>query len=435
MKKGRKRVLAGIGVVCIAIAAWKLTPSEQTLQDSTPTQTLIEVEPEPIALRFGLPVDSFNIVQQTIKSGQTFGNILSGFGVAYPIVDKIARDFKDIFDVRDIRSGKNYSVFLASADSSEVARYLVYEESPVSYYVFDLSDSTNVYKGEKEVSVKQREIAGTINSSLYEALMEQGGSIALAMKMADIYAWSVDFFRIQKGDNFKVIYEERFIDDTVSVGVGRIIAADFNYGGRDFYSFYFEKGEEYSDYFDEEGGTLRRAFLKAPLDFFRISSRYNPRRFHPVLKRTKAHLGTDYAAPHGTPIRSTADGTVIKAGYTGGNGNYVKVKHNSTYTTQYLHMSKFAKGIKTGRVVKQGEVIGYVGSTGLATGPHVCYRFWKNGKQVDPYAQDLPAADPIKADYKEEYFEYIGSLKSKLDSMTLPNTKSHEDEVLMASAD
>lgn len=276
-----------------------------------------------------------------------------------------------------------------------------------------------------------REVSGEINSSLYESLVEKGASPELTMRLADIYAWSIDFFRIQEGDHYKVIYEEQFIDDSISVGVGRILAADFNHGGESFYSFYYSKGEEYSDYFDENGKTLRKAFLKAPLNFSRISSRYNPKRFHPVLKRVKAHLGTDYAAAHGTPIMATASGEVIAAAYTRGNGNYVKIRHNSTYTTQYLHMSKFAKGMRKGKIVKQGDVIGYVGSTGLATGPHVCYRFWKNGKQVDPLREKLPAADPVKEEYLEDYKSKMLELKARLDNM--PIHKSEQSDVYMAS--
>ncbi len=399
---------------------------------STFENEVVRLEPTPVQKLFGIPVDSFDVESKVVQSGESFGNILMGYGIGYPIINKIATEFKDIFDVRKLRMGKTYSVFCEGEDSARVARYLVYESSAVDYYVFDLHDSVKVYLGKKEVTVKQNEVSGIIESSLYEALRERGASPALIMRLSDIYAWSIDFFHLRKGDYFKVVYEEKFIDDSVSVGTGRIIAADFNHGSRSFYSFFFKK-ENYNDYFDEEGNTLRKAFLKAPLDFSRISSRYSPKRFHPVLKRWKSHLGTDYAAPHGTPIKATSDGTVIAASYTGGNGNYVKIRHNSTYTTQYLHMSKFAKGMRKGRVVKQGDIIGYVGSTGLATGPHVCYRFWKNGVQVDPYKQDLPEADPIKPEYKEEYTLFMEEWKAYLDSMPVQEAAS-DDDILMASA-
>lgn len=387
-----------------------------------------------IQYRFGLPVDSFEVLESVVKSGESFGNILLSNGVGYDVINRIANDFKDVFDVRWLRSGKPYALFCQNNDSSRVARYMVYESSPIEYYVFDLSDSVNVYQGKKEVTTKVHEVSGAINSSLYETLMERGASVGVAMKLADVYAWSIDFFRIQKGDYFKVIYEEKYIDDTVNVGVGRILAADFNHGSRSFYSFYYDRPDDnYSDYFDENGKTLRKAFLKAPLDFYRISSRYNPKRFHPVLKRWKSHLGTDYAAPTGTPIMATADGTVIAAAYTRGNGNYVKIRHNSTYTTQYLHMSRFAKGMGKGKVVKQGDIIGYVGSTGLATGPHVCYRFWKNGTQVDPYQQELPEADPIKETYKEDFDTKMAALKKRLDDMKIKGADKTKEDVHLAS--
>lgn len=382
-------------------------------------------------MKFGIPVDSFEVVESVVQKGESFGNILLSYGIDYAVINKIATDFKDVFDVRYLRSGKPYALFCQSNDSARVARYMVYQSSPVHYTVFDLADSLKVYTGEKEVTTKVREVSGEINSSLYETLIDQGASVELAIKLADVYAWTIDFFHIRKGDYFKVVYEEKFIDDTTYVGVGKILASDFNHGERSFYSFFYEKDENYRDYFDEEGECLRKAFLRAPLNFSRISSRYNPRRYHPVLKRVKPHLGTDYAAAHGTPIMSTADGEVIAASYTRGNGNYVKVRHNSTYTTQYLHMSKFAKGMRKGKVVKQGEVIGYVGSTGLATGPHVCYRFWKNGKQVDPYRQDLPEAEPIKEEYRAEYVEMMKPLKKRLDEMEVKRASS---ERLMADA-
>lgn len=407
--------------------------SPQTVnEDTNHTEAAMSIKKAPsITYKFGLPVDSFEVVESVVKSGESFGNILLSNGVGYDVINTIATQFKDIFDVRWLRSGKSYSLFCEANDTSKVARYMVYQSSPVDYYVFDLRDSVRVYKGTKEVKTITREVSGGINSSLYESLVEKGASAELTMRLADIYAWSIDFFRIQKGDHYKVIYEEQFIDDSISVGVGRILAADFNHGGESFYSFYYSKSEEYSDYFDENGKTLRKAFLKAPLNFSRISSRYNPRRFHPVLKRVKAHLGTDYAAAHGTPIMATASGEVIAAAYTRGNGNYVKIRHNSTYTTQYLHMSKFAKGMRRGKIVKQGDVIGYVGSTGLATGPHVCYRFWKNGRQVDPLREKLPAADPVKEEYLEDYKLKMLELKARLDNM--PIDKPEQSDVYMAS--
>jgi murein DD-endopeptidase MepM/ murein hydrolase activator NlpD len=384
-------------------------------------------------IRYGLPVDSFEVFDEVITNGESFSNILLDFGIDYGMIHRIANNYKEVFDVRNLRSGKQYTIFAENQDSNQVARYMVYRPSAINYVVFDLRDTGNVYLGEEEVTIKEKAISGVISSSLYESLIEEGGSPALAVELSKVYAWTIDFFRIQPGDYFKLIYEEKFIQDSVFVGMGRILAADFHHSDRSFYSFYYDNDTTYRDYFDEQGRSLRKAFLKAPLDFFRISSRFNPRRFHPVLKRVKPHLGTDYAAPHGTPIMSTADGEVIAAAYTRGNGNYVKVRHNSTYTTQYLHMSKFAKGIRKGSRVRQGDVIGYVGSTGLATGPHVCYRFWVNGQQVDPLRQDLPEAEPISEDYMQDYLDFMQPLKQRVDSLELPLEEPDSPKLRLAS--
>ena len=284
-----------------------------------------------------------------------------------------------------------------------------------NYIVFDFNNEPKVYRGEKEVVTKLKLSSGIISTSLSESIENQGVSPRVSIKLSEIYAWTIDFFKIQEGDAYKVYYENNYIDGKY-IGIGRILAAEFTHKGKEFYSFYYKENNNYGEYFDEEGRTLRKAFLKAPLDFYRISSRYSKNRKHPVTGQWKGHFGTDYAAPTGTPIMSTANGTIVTASYTRNNGNYVKVRHNSTYSTQYLHMSKIKKGIKKGVYVKQGEIIGYVGSTGLATGPHVCYRFWKNGKQVDPYKQKLPPGDPISKENRGAYMTVKDSLMTILNS-------------------
>lgn len=398
-----------------ATALPQVAPSRAALSESN--QALVHQAPKNTKQLFGLPVDSFDLVQDKIHYGETFAEILQDHEVDYALIHEIATQHKAQFDVSKIRQGKPYTLFKTKNDTAPQVRYMVYQANAIEYYLINFGDSLQVKQHRKAVHTKSREISGVINSSLYEAMLEQGGSIELAMRLSDIYAWTIDFFRLQKGDYFKVLYREKFIDDTISVGIADIQAAEFGHGDQSFYSFHFTADSLFNEYYDEEGENLRRAFLKAPLKFSRISSRYSPRRFHPVLKRMRAHLGTDYAAPRGTPIMSTADGTVIAASYTRGNGNYVKVRHNSTYTTQYLHMTRIAKGIRRGKVVKQGEVIGYVGSTGLATGPHVCYRFWKNDKQVDPYKQDLPAAEPIAKQWRSEFMTLKDSLMPLLQQM------------------
>ena len=355
---------------------------------------------EPI-FEYGICLDSFIVHKGIIKSGQTLGEIFYLHHIDHPIINKIVLKSKNIFDFRKAAPDNRYTV-LCSNDSNEVAQYLIYEESVSSYIVFDITNNIDVYRGEKEISIIRRVAYGTISSSLWLTMEELNLSPRLVNEISTIYAWTIDFFKVQKGDSFRVYYEDKYVDGKY-IGIGNILAAEFTHKGNNFYSFYFKKNTNYGDYYDEDGNTLRKAFLMAPVDYKRISSRYSRKRKHPVTGQWKGHFGTDYAAAKGTPIWSTANGTVTKASFTKNNGNYVKIKHNNKYTTQYLHMSKIKSGIRNGTFVKQGEIIGYVGSTGLATGPHVCYRFWKNGKQVDPYRQKLPPGDPISNENREDF--------------------------------
>lgn len=363
-------------------------------------------------------VDSLNVVKGKIKKNQTLGEILFFHHVDHPEINKIVQASKDVFNLRSARVNKNYTV-LCNQDSVAKARYFIYDISAVEYVVFDIGDSINVYRGEKEVEIKIRKASGVIKTSLSDALTEKNMNYNLVHELSsNIYAWTIDFFRIQKGDYFHLVFEEKYVDNEL-IGIGKVIAANFNHSKEDHFAFYFEEDENFGDYFDEKGGTLRKAFLRAPLNFSRISSSYSKRRRHPVTGRIKPHLGTDYAAPKGTKILSTANGVVTEARFKRNNGNYVKIRHNNTYTTQYLHMSKIKSGIRPGVKVKQGDVIGFVGSTGLATGPHVCYRFWKNGVQVDPYKQDLPPGKPVKDKNKQEFTQLKDSLMTVLNSISL----------------
>lgn len=362
-----------------------------------------------------IPSDTLRFENHKIVSGESFGALLGKRGISTSQIYKIAAAVEDEFNVRRIRA--EVEVKFATGDSSIFPSYFIYPESKYEYWIVSLQDSLYAKKVEKERIVRRREISGTIEDALYLSVARAGGTQALAMSLVEVYAWSIDFFRLQKGDQFSVVYEEEYVDDTTYVGLKGVIASNINHVDNDFYAFPYKNELGFHDYYDEEGRSLRKTFLRAPLDFTRISSRYSGRRFHPVQKRWKAHLGTDYAAPTGTPIMTTADGVVIAAKYTSANGNYVKVRHNGTYTTQYLHMSKIGSGIKNGVRVKQGEVIGYVGSTGLATGPHVCYRFWVNGKQVDPYKQKLPDAEPLTAERMSAYKAYMKELKTRLDAI------------------
>lgn len=341
-------------------------------------------------LLYGIDIKGLNIVEGQVKRNQTLSSILSPFNVSFQTIDLIAKKSKEVFDVRKIRSNQKF-VVLTPEDSS-VAKYFIYEPNPSEFVVFHLDDGA-IYKVEKPIELRERQVAGLIQTSLYVDMVKQDVSPELIDLFADLYGWSVDFQSLQKGDKYKVVYKEKIIDGEV-VGIEDIQVALFEHKGEAYHAIPFEQNGEWN-FFDQNGESLKKAFLRDPVKFTRISSRYNLRRFHPVQKRYKPHLGTDYAAARGTEIRAVGDGTVTHATYHGGNGNYVKVKHNGTYTTQYLHMSKIASGVKAGTRVKQGQVIGYVGSTGLATGPHLCFRFWKNGKQVDWLNEKIPPSEPI----------------------------------------
>ena len=400
MKKWTGIVL--MGVALLFILSTLDTTNKEEITDIVLGKT---IEPQ---YEYGILVDTFIVVKGTVKQDETLGEILYANHINHPEIAEIVSKSKDIFDVRRVNPGKEYTVICID-DSTEQACYFIYQENPTNYVVIDLNDGIDVYRGKKEVTTKVNVAYGEINSSLWLTIQEQELSPKIAAELSTIYAWTIDFFKIQKGDGFKVYYENKYIDDEY-IGIGRILASEFTHKGQRFYSFYYRENENFGDYFDEKGRTLRKAFLKAPVEYKRISSRYSKRRKHPVTGRWKGHFGTDYAADRGTPIVSTANGTIVAASYTKNNGNFVKVKHTGIYTTQYLHMSKIKPGIRKGVYVKQGETIGYVGSTGLATGPHVCYRFWKNGKQVDPYQQDLPPGDPIKEENEANYMIVKDSL-------------------------
>jgi len=384
--------------------------------DPKDTSEIVEKEEPKIVEEFGFTLNDFQVIRDTIQSGETFGFIMDKQGVPAAKVFSIVNKVKDTIDVARLRAGRPYTV-LKSKDTTNTAQVFIYQPSRIDYVVIHLGDSIYSYRGKLPISTKRRVASGVITSSLSQAMVDEGLSQVLVHELSSVYQWTVDFFKLQKGDNFKIIYNENYINDTLYAGIESVEATLLNHYGKPYYGFRFmtDSVQGVSDYYDEKANTLRNFFLKAPLNYSRISSRFSPSRLHPVTKQRRPHLGTDYAAPHGTPIVSTANGVVERSGYTGGNGNYVKVKHNNTYSTQYLHMSR--RAVKVGDRVKQGDVIGYVGSTGLATGPHVCYRFWYNGKQVDPYAIKLPAAEPIKEEFKDAYFKFIESLKNEIDSI------------------
>lgn len=374
----------------------------------------LKVEEKP-TFEFGYNLDQFLVFKDTIKQNETLGVILDRHHVAYPIINNIVESVKDSFDLRKLKVGKPYTI-LAKKDSTEQAQIFIYQPNPIDYSVIDFKDSIiTACNYKKTTNTRIIEASGIIESSLFNALAAQYLDDELALEMADIYAWTIDFYRIYKDDKFKVIYNQEYLEDSIPIGIGKIHAAYFEHNGTPFYAFNYvaDSITGIDDYFDDESRNLRKAFLKSPIKFGRISSRYSMSRYVRIYGRRRPHLGTDFAAPVGTPIMSTANGVVIKSAYRGGNGNYVKVKHNATYSTQYLHMKK--RAVKVGDVVKQGQVIGFIGMTGSTTGPHVCYRFWKNGKQVDALREKLPAAKPMLDSIKPHYFEFIKPLKEQLD--------------------
>lgn len=356
--------------------------------------------------KYDLIFNYYDVVEGKIKRDEFLGVILDRHHVTPLEVDKLAKLEQELENRPMLNVGKKYTVL--SNKETQKAEYFIYEPSPYKYFVYQIKDELKITEKEREVIKKTASSSGVITSSLWNAIVgndriDPSMVFSMATNMEDAFQWTVDFHHVQKGDRFKLIFEEDWIDGE-RVGVGRLLAAEFNFDSKSYHAIRY-KSDNYDGFFDLEARPMVKTFLKAPVKYSRISSRYNPRRYHPVLKRTKAHLGTDFAAPKGTPIYATANGTVSRKGRTRGNGNFVKVKHDDTYSTQYLHMSGFAKGIGVGTRVKQGDVIGYVGSTGLATGPHVCYRFWKHGKQVDPLKLNFPPPEPINAADKEIFLK------------------------------
>lgn len=365
--------------------------------------------------QFRFDFNDFNVKHDTIKKGDTFGSIIENQNLGDKQVYDIISKIKDSFDVRAIRIGRPYT-FLRSKDRYKKLQYAIYQPNRANYYVIDLKDSVSVSKVTRPIRIKNRTIAGELNGSFSEELSRQKVDPALASKLIKVYAWSIDFFKLKKGDQFGVIFTERYIDDTIYDGVDSLKAAFFEYKGKMIYAFPFAQNPGGKiDYYDENGKALKNFFLKSPLKYANITSRFSRNRFHPVQMIWKAHKGTDYAAPTGTPIMTTASGIVEQTGYTAGNGNFVKIKHDRTYSTQYLHMSRIL--VRKGQRVTQGSIIGRVGSTGLATGPHVCYRFWKNGVQVDALRLKLPNSQPMDSRNLPRFRQQIEPLKWELDSV------------------
>ena len=404
-----------------------------TLKDVAVVVQKIKEDKE--TLLYNINVKSLYTLEETVQNGESVGQILHQYNVSFSDIDQIAKLSRKIFDLRDVKAGGDYTLIFSDSLQTNPL-YFIYEINKVDFLVAELKHPINVYLDQKAVTIKEKTGSGIINSSLWFAMEESNLSAKLVNILADeIYPWTIDFFRLNTGDKFKIIYDAKYVNGEF-IGVGKVHAVLFNSNNEDYYAIAFNEVGGFEDYFDENGHNLRKFFLKAPVSFTRISSKFTNRRKHPVTGRIKGHFGTDFAAPIGTPIYSTADGIVVTATYTKYNGYYVKIKHNSTYTTQYLHMDKSSKklwaknGIKRGKKVRQGiDIIGYVGKSGQATGPHVCYRFWKNGKQVDPFKTKLPKATPVKKEKREEFEQMKNIWIEKLATINYPDEYLNTDSL------
>ena len=388
---------------------------------NTPTQTLPTTDIEQIdslqhIYRYDICIDSLDIEEYQMKSGDNPAAIFSGLGFSPAMADSISRASAHILDATKLRAGRHYYTF-RTQDSTAQIRYIAFAKTQTDYAVIDLTgDTLYAYEFNKPITLRRQYVEGTINASLWNVLQSKGVDPQLAIRIADVFAWQIDFYDVKEGDSFRVLYDIAYIDDTTVLQINRIQGAVFTHQGKDFTAIPFTQDSVF-EYFDPEGNSLRREFLKAPLDIFRITSRFSNARFHPILKRYRAHHGVDYAAPVGTPVKSIGAGTVIAKGYQGGGGNFLKIRHNSVYTTTYMHLSKYAPGIQEGSRVQQGEVIAYVGSTGLSTGPHLDFRVYKNGEPINPLKMEAPPSYPVKPELRDSFRIVRQRVLAELDSM------------------
>ena len=394
MKKAY-RIIAGVLIIgaIIVLTTVLLRDNKPDTGISTPDKDTIPLAEKIPVLKYGLPADSFLLVYDTVQSGSSLSDMLRPYQVSLLKIDKLGHMSNDSMRIDRIRAGQAYVMF-CNPDSSNGMRadLMVYENNGIDYTVYDFRDSVNVWHGQKPVEYREKGVKGVIESSLWMALKNQETNTSLALEMSEIFGWVIDFFGIQKGDEFRIIYEEAWVDGK-PLYVERIKAGMMVHMGREYWAIPFTV-DSVESFYELDGGSLRRTFLKAPLKYNHISSRFTNSRFHPILHRNTPHRAVDYSAPTGTEIRTVGDGVITLRQYGNGAGNYVKVKHNSVYTTVYMHMSRFGE-YQIGDRVKQGDVIGYVGSTGLSTGPHLHFEVHKNGVQIDPLKLESPPAEPV----------------------------------------
>jgi len=369
------------------------------------TTNEIEEKPEEIVhtYRFGIRIDSLDVRDYEVRQGDVLSRIYTNLGFTSAQADRIVRASSELLPPRSLRPGMNYYVF-STQDSVPQISHIVFARSRVDFVVIDLSDDeiqTSMYS--RPITLKRRYAEGEVRSSIWNALVAQGASPTLAVRMSDIFAWQIDFTAIQPGDRFQILFDMEYIEDSIPLRIGSIEGATFTHRGREFFAIPFEQ-DSVRIFFDEEGNSLRRAFLRSPLDVYRITSRFSNARFHPILRRYRPHHGVDLAAPTGTPIRTIGDGVVIERGYQrGGAGNFVRIRHNANYVSTYMHMSRFGRGIVQGARVTQGQIIGYVGATGLATGPHLCFRVHRNGVPINPLTMEAPPDIPVHEHLRDSF--------------------------------
>lgn len=407
------RWLFVIILILSAVAYYSCSDTSGNVITPAEMPTPIEDEPEKNYDSYGIDTSLYEIHTARIRYNQFLSEILDDYNISYYLIDIMLRNSGDVFDIRKIKAGNKYTLYVSS-DSLKKLDYMVYEHDIMNHFIFDFRYDTLIRKVERPSRLELKYASGTIETSLWNAMIDNGLHPVLAVELSEIYAWSVDFFGLQRGDRFKVIYEEEYID-TLSNGVYHIHAALFEHYGKLFYAIPLIQDDKES-YYDLEGQSLRKAFLKAPLRYSRISSRYSNSRLHPILRIRRPHHGVDYAAPVGTPVMAIGDGRVIMREYQSGSGRIVKIRHNSVYTTAYMHLNSYGKGISVGSYVKQGDIIGYVGSSGLSTGPHLDFRFYKNGYPVDPLRVEAPPVEPVSEENKEKFEKISKALVQLLES-------------------
>lgn len=370
---------------------------------------------------YGICLDSLDITRYTIERGEYFSSIFSNLGFTPAEGEKITAAITPYLPPSRLQVGHAYSA-ISERDTASTIRYLVFEKGQIDFTVVEIQpDTVLAYDDARPVVRKREYVEGVITSSMWNSMIGAGAPVLLALMLSDVYAWQIDFFDVKEGDSFRVMYDVAYVNDTSMVGVSTIEGAVFTHRGEEYLAIPFQQ-DSVREYFDGSGNSLRKEFLKNPLDFFRITSRFSHSRFHPILKRYRPHHGVDYAAPVGTPVKTIGDGVVIERAYqAGGAGNYLKVRHNSVYTTTYMHLSRFASGIQKGTTVKQGQVIGYVGSTGLSTGPHLDFRVHKNNEPVNPLTIESPPCEPVKPELLDSFRMVRQQVMRELDSLRVMN--------------